>query len=956
MHRARRAATVLAVPVLLATAGGAAARRHVSACPPGQFAVDAPDETRIAPAFRGMSPGPIALGPGRLVMLGSCAGVASEKATPSATLVAARFARCGGIRGVRLHGRIAAPACTTLLGSVRGHHLRALAFSAQRVTSTTTTTLPVTGVTTTTLPRTGRCGDGIVDAGEACDGAGSCPQNQDCDATCTCVPVAAQPVFAQTLIAQALADGRIDLPTSLLYRGYAMVGDPALPDAFVGDVEFGEDGSLGPEIDALLADPSVTLTPEMTAALQAFSVRPNDPASYFSTRPPTPSLGAMARAQALVEDGRKCPTNSTTGKPDWRPFETANFVIWSCGGGDAGADTTGVQRLAAGTIAEQVWGAMVSDTGPPRDDNNTDGPAPQRRIDVYLVDTGNAQCDPRAPACLKFPADALAYARPVGPCVTDNGPPQSSGYIVAPVNSVPSTAPDESTPSRFRGTLAHEFFHLIEYASNLAPMGYDCSGPILKGVIPSAYKDKRTWLGEASANWAEHFYFAADDPDEWNALFDNFQTARESLTEGDEMLTLLSNGLERGDTGSWTLRPYEAWLYLYFWEQQGGGKGAVINLWRGSSGVTTPQGLTDLLDSRFAFYDNFRDFNVRNLNEDLTGDPIDPLWKNVGDKRITSSETPHYFRPEAGPGAEFEVTEVEELAIPIGIDPAAALYDRYKLRDEIRYLKLDFSGVNDAGALTLDIVAHEAGDNPEYWVRRKFGGAIVEFCRDQQGWDYDDFRLVVSNTSHADDATVTGPYKVTARTVCPEEWSGYITVTTTVDESGPNYERHESDRQRWTISATSQTPPPGVPPGVVGDFVDLSWSATYQNSSYSGGQCPTSIEDSGTGHDTTHASVLVAAGRMFLSAVDPAHAFDINESYADCGSQSTATTTGGEELEVALAGAGGAFPADPNDPNSYVGQATPINVDETFADGSEHLTRQTVQWNFQRIIPSTKTP
>jgi hypothetical protein len=335
---------------------------------------------------------------------------------------------------------------------------------------------------------------------------------------------------------------------------------------------------------------------------------------------------------------------------------------------------------------------------------------------------------------------------------------------------------------------------------------------------------------------------------------------------------------------------------------------------------------------------------MRNVLEG--GLSIDLLWKDVK-PAIQSTETPHYFR------GDFEVAELEQFDRPTGIDPAAALYERYEPPDEIRYIKLDFSGVKDAGALTLDIVAHEAGGNPEWWVRRQFGGAIVEFCRDQKGWDYDQFRLVVSNTSHTEDGTITDPYKVTARTVCPEEWSGSITLTTTVDASGPGYERHESDRQRWSISATSQTPPPGVPPGAVGDYVDLSWSADYQNSEYGGGQCPSTIDDSGTGHDTTHASVLVAGGRMFLSPVDPAHEFDVTDNYADCGSQSTTTTTKGEELAVALAGAGGAFPEDPNDPNSYVGHGTPIDQEETFADGGSQLTRQTVQWNFQRIIPGT---
>ena len=145
--------------------------------------------------------------------------------------------------------------------------------------------------------------------------------------------------------------------------------------------------------------------------------------------------------------------------------------------------------------------------------------------------------------------------------------------------------------------------------------------------------------------------------------------------------------------------------------------------------------------------------------------------------------------------------------------------------------------------------------------------------------------------------------------------------------------------------------PASVP---VGDYVDLSRSASYQRSEYGGGSARWSISDSGTGSATTHASVLVAGGRMFLSPIDPAHEFDVTDSYADCGSQSTATTTKGEELVIALAGAGGAFPEDPNDPNPYLGRATPIDQEETFADGGSQLTRQTVEWNFQRIIPGTK--
>jgi hypothetical protein len=51
-------------------------------------------------------------------------------------------------------------------------------------------------------------------------------------------------VSAQSLIADGFASGRIDYPTSLLYRAYALFGDPRLPAEFAGDGAFGEDNAL----------------------------------------------------------------------------------------------------------------------------------------------------------------------------------------------------------------------------------------------------------------------------------------------------------------------------------------------------------------------------------------------------------------------------------------------------------------------------------------------------------------------------------------------------------------------------------------------------------------------------------------------------------------------------------------------------------------------------------------
>jgi hypothetical protein len=143
-------------------------------------------------------------------------------ATRKATVVRAHWPRCGSLQKVRLRGRMAAPACTTMTGTLSAKHHKPVAFQAVRSTCGDGVVDPGAGeecesdvacglgrqcvgcrcadretmVTTTTVPRQlSVCGDGVVEPGEPCDLLASpsgCPPGQECDLQadhCQCNPV-----------------------------------------------------------------------------------------------------------------------------------------------------------------------------------------------------------------------------------------------------------------------------------------------------------------------------------------------------------------------------------------------------------------------------------------------------------------------------------------------------------------------------------------------------------------------------------------------------------------------------------------------------------------------------------------------------------------------------------------------------------------------------------------------
>lgn len=169
MTRSMLASVVLAPFVLVSVLVSPAAARKNPPCPDGRFLV-----TQGGPLVVGgqTTPPPDAIAvSGKTLSIDS--GCEARKGVVqggrTATRLAGAWSRCGDARKVRLKGRIAAPDCSTLTGTVK--------VKGQRKP------VPFTAVRS-------YCGDGRADlvGGEACD-FGGCGTGTTCAPDCTCVPI-----------------------------------------------------------------------------------------------------------------------------------------------------------------------------------------------------------------------------------------------------------------------------------------------------------------------------------------------------------------------------------------------------------------------------------------------------------------------------------------------------------------------------------------------------------------------------------------------------------------------------------------------------------------------------------------------------------------------------------------------------------------------------------------------
>lgn len=385
-------------------------------------------------------------------------------------------------------------------------------------------------------------------------------------------PDTAAPTSASK-IADGLARGALDEPTSILYRLYAAFGDDRLPAEYQGAPS--EDGAAS-ELAHILWD---ELSAEQQAGILPFLVRPTSPHSWYA---PASAAGTASGAQlASVRTAAAC----TNGFIRQQVSPTIPVLIWGqCGGRSEATVIVRVQEIAE--VMDALWEPMTTYMGEPLGDQNIAGDtfadSPEGGdglLDIYVVDT-SLSLHGRTVS-----TGALASTRGWTPWVGPAGAEATSGYI-----TVPATG---QTGVELKSTMAHEFFHVLEYAHNN------------RGML---YAGGRFWFMEASAVWSEHEFVPEARDTEVYPRFKDFQATSLSLTAVD------------GDN------EYNSWAWPLFMRQELG-RDAIVNAWTALEGKDGFEPSMAVLDGMLPFEGRFRDFAVRVWNEELNpGSPVNPRF------------------------------------------------------------------------------------------------------------------------------------------------------------------------------------------------------------------------------------------------------------------------------------------------------------------------------------------
>jgi len=598
-------------------------------------------------------------------------------------------------------------------------------------------------------------------------------------------------------IAAATLDGTLDTATSLLYRAYALVGDPRLPDIYQGSGSDAEDIGLILEIAEILP----TVSADMRALLEPFTLRPAATNSWYNqlvaslaggtSAVSQPALRALAVAPPLLPDScDSVPANT------WISRRSAEHPVrvWApCADDDPDIAVDMIERVLK--VLDKVWVPMT--TGPmgaPKPDraaneaiDAADGVGDEA-IDVYLVMPSSVV--KRLEKNYTNVARALGWATPWRPDVTDR---QRSGFLSLLWTTVMHPL--------FHSTVMHELFHVLQFAHNTNMM-YPYSA---SGVRDAA--GQRWWYVEASANWAEaHF-------DRTLAPWDAGRQAVRSVyapwfvgVQGKEgepgigfQLTRHSLVSLNDSTGK---RPYEAFIWPYFMEHIGDAD-VPPGVWTVAATANTPAGADRAMDFVLPFKENFREFAVRNLNKAFEpGDALPQEKRYVGlDPVFPDGKEPSFTD-------EFVLGAGAIRSVPIRVAPLAAYYARFKVEDS-RIQKVIF----DLDALTSDIRAAVDLDalvkiEGKGWKRQDWNGKNeVVFCFDNADEKLEALTLVVSNhrvqPAYPASASADTSIKVTASAApCDVAWVG----TSVFDwqlKFFPNTHIRSKSNVRWTVDADS---------------------------------------------------------------------------------------------------------------------------------------------------------
>ena len=552
--------------------------------------------------------------------------------------------------------------------------------------------------------------------------------------------VAPQPE-AQTAIATALSSGAIDVPTALLYRAYALLGDRRLPEAYRGAGSADEDNALFDEIRMRFD----ALPVAAQDALRPFIVRPADPRSVWNATAAT----GVGRVQALREkrtalSAATCATAAVAGT--WISKRSASHPVrvWAQCHGEAGFDAESVSVIDRTLVVlARVYPAMTGVMGAPLPDLEGDDEA----IDFYIVDDGSyvyrqeGNFRPKGFGTTYW-ADTVA---PAG-----NG---KSAFVTFPRSLL--------YMSRFHNTVIHEFFHVLQKAHNAS------YSPRAQAANPM--RGENHWFVEASAAWASaHFdRTLAPWPDGRGAYEDAHRRFGQYFLPTFDALNAVGSPHD-----------YSAYIWPYFVEQETGSNAFMKNIWIGLEAVSSFEAADQAIDRVYPFAANFKRFALRNLNKAFM--PGDPLPR---EKRYVALDEAQFVDGGEPPPLEPKtLISNSEFSRNLDVKNLAARYQHLTVSQEgaaTRKVTVDTSALRPADGLVVQALVKTT----DGWLAQPINidSAKLVFCFDKgpttaivRG-SFTEILFIVSNHALTSAGNIAGALKVLPKsTPCAEVWEGTI--------------------------------------------------------------------------------------------------------------------------------------------------------------------------------------
>jgi len=482
------------------------------------------------------------------------------------------------------------------------------------------------------------------------------------------------------------AEEEINPGTALLFKAYAVFGDKRLPGAYRSERPVSEGTKIMRDIRRNFR----SLSPRARQALVPYLVNPLHPDSIFNQGTKygafrLPSLFREAHADTLIPvitDSGKLKEMKRQG--GWVSLTAANRKIkfwYKRGSGDKRIAEESKKYFDEGRIREKLVGLMG--VAPPQDKSLA---GDDRLYDIWFY--------PLADYSVTYPLEDTE---------------QSATTIIIRRSLL---------GKRLAGTLAHEFFHAIQYNFN----AYAYADSDLTGLTDNARKARikkrrelEEFLSESTATWAEDFVFKGKNTEqEYLPTF--FQKPEDPL-------------YDIKDT-----HEYSAYLFHFYFEQKYG-PSFMRDIWKKrKQGKPQLQALMEAAGPDFR--ERFKEFALWNWNRD----PV-LLYKDKGKfpKKGMKHET-------------YPLEMLNPLSEISSLKPLTAHYlhmtEKDKAIRKARFELKDFNALKNSGVWAILKIRNRTA-----YIEDWSHDDEKVFCFDNPDEDLERITLIHVNTDEKDDLT-----------------------------------------------------------------------------------------------------------------------------------------------------------------------------------------------------------